>query len=103
MATPEAGADVTQCKENSYISLDDAQAIADQIDPYYQCSMLNFCDETLLASAKMKMMWTRDLEDDDMCGSCIEMFEDMKTLVTSDEGVQNIIAVGDMVCNPEYC
>ena len=97
MATPEAGADVEQCKEEAYISSDDAQAIADQIDPYYQCSMLNFCDKTLLASAKIKMMRTRVLEVDDMCGSCIEMFGDMKTLVTSDAGVQNIIAVGDMV------
>ena len=43
------------------------------------------------------------LDDDEMCGTCIEMFEDMTTLISSDEGKENIISVGDTVCNPEYC
>ena len=93
MATPETDADLDQCKQALYITPDDAQYLSDQIDPEYLCSMTHFCYGTLLASEKLKMKKIAGLEDDEMCGTCIEMFEDMTTLISSDEGKENIISV----------
>lgn len=42
------------------------------------------------AIAKKKMMRTRVLKDEETCGTCIEMGEDLKTLIASDYGVNNI-------------
>ena len=103
MATPETDADLDQCKQALYITPDDAQYLSDQIDPEYLCSMTHFCYGTLLASEKLKIKKIAGLDDDEMCGTCIEMFEDMTTLISSDEGRENIISVGDTVCYPEYC
>ena len=100
MATPETEADLEQCNQEASITSDDAQLLADLIDAEYQCSMLMFCDgETLLTSEKMKMKKTVGLEDDEMCGTCIEMFEDMITLISTDMGKAQLEDSGDVVCN----
>ena len=100
MATPRGENDLEQCKQN-HITIDVAQRAADEIDPEYECTISNFCNETLLPSEKLRTVGLKD--DDDMCGTCIEMFEDFMTLMSSDEEKENIITEGDMVFNPEYC
>ena len=104
MATPRGENDLEQCKQAGYITIDDAQRAADEIDPEYGCTLGRYCNETLLPSEKMVMKKTVGLKDDDeMCGTCIEMFEDYKTLLSSDVQKEDILTAGDMVCNPEYC
>ena len=80
MATPETEADLEQCTQALFIDSDGAQRIADEIDPEYECTISNFCNETLLPSEKFKTVGLKD--DDDMCGTCIEMFEDFMTLMS---------------------
>ena len=44
----------------------------------------------IAAIAKKKMMKTRVLKDEETCGTCMEMVEDLKTLIASDYGINNI-------------
>ena len=47
----------------------------------------------IAALAKRTMFRASDLKDEETCDTCIEMENDLKTLIASDFGVQNINAL----------
>ena len=46
--------------------------------------------QRMAAAAKMKVKKTKGLKDDETCGTCMEVFDDLQALILSDEMSDNI-------------
>ena len=56
----------------------------------------------MAAAAKMKVKKTKGLKDEETCGTCMEMFDDLQALTLSDEMSDNIDWLTNLVCITKY-
>ena len=56
----------------------------------------------MTAAAKMKVKRTSGLKDETTCPTCMEMLDDLHTLLKSDETSDNIDALTTLVCIIKY-
>ena len=53
----------------------------------------------MAAAAKMKVKKTKGLKDEETCGTCMEMFDDLQALILSDDMSDNIDWLTNLVCH----
>ena len=51
---------------------------------------------------KMKVKKTQGLKDEETCGTCMEMFDDLQALILSDDMSNNIDWQANLVCVTKY-
>ena len=51
-----------------------------------------------MANTKMKVKKTKGLKDEETCGTCMEMFDDLQALILSDDMSDNIDWLVNLVC-----
>ena len=52
----------------------------------------------MAAAAKIKVKKTKGLKDEETCGTCMEMFDDLQALILSDDMSDNIDWLVNLVC-----
>ena len=58
--------------------------------------------QRMAAAAKMKVKKTKGLKDEETCGTCMEMFDDLQALVLSDDMGNNLDWLANLVCVTKY-
>ena len=53
-------------------------------------------------AAAAKMTNTKGLKDEETCGTCMEMFDDLQALILSDDMSNNIDWLTNLVCVTKY-
>ena len=58
--------------------------------------------QRMAAAAKMKVKKSQGLKDEETCGTCMEMFDDLQALILSDDMSNNIDWQANLVCVTKY-
>ena len=58
--------------------------------------------QRMAAPTKMKVEMTKGLKDEETCGTCMEMFDDLQALILSDDMSNNIDWQANLVCVTKY-
>ena len=58
--------------------------------------------QKMAAAAKMKVKKSQGLKDEETCGTCMEMFDDLQALILSDDMSNNIDWQANLVCVTKY-
>ena len=58
--------------------------------------------QRMAAATKMKVKKTQGLKDEETCGTCMEMFDDLQALILSDDMSNNIDWLTNLVSVTKY-